>query len=79
VTIVAAGVHNAVMDRSELKAGFFLDGKRIRVSPQYHTGDSGLSRDIRDDAGTSYIGAALKVEAPKKFANHTSCARFLPT
>jgi hypothetical protein len=66
---VAAGVHDAVVDRREFQAGVFLDRQRVRIGTQDDAGDSNASWNVSDDSVTGDVGPILDGQPIEKFTD----------
>ena len=78
VPVVAAGVHDAVVDRGEFQAGVFLDRQRVRIGTQDDAGDSSASGNVGDDSVTGDVSPILDGQPIEKFADDGGGIRFLP-
>ena len=79
VPIVAAGVHDTVMDRREIQAGVFLNRQRVRIGTQDDAGDSSAPWNVGDDSVAGNVSPILDGQPIEKFADHGSGVGFLPT
>jgi hypothetical protein len=76
---MAAGMHDAVVDRRELQPCVFLNRQRIRIGTQDDAGHSGASWNIGHDSVSGNVSPILDGQPIEKFADHSGSVHFLPT
>jgi hypothetical protein len=76
---MAAGMHDAIVDRRELQPGVFLNRQRVRIGTQDDAWHSGASWNVGDDSVAGDVGPILDSQPFEKFADDGGGVRFLPT
>jgi hypothetical protein len=77
--IMAAGMHDAIMNRREFQASVFLNRQGVGIGTQDDAGYFRASWNIGHDSMAGDMSPILDGQSIEKFADHGGGVRFLPT